>query len=137
MGSRPSVPRSRAGAAPSSSAPQAGNIHLGRFDAFAEIAATHAAGGWLHIDGAFGLWAAASPQQAHLVPGSPTRTRGPPTPTRRSTPPRHRAWLSSTRCRRADPSVRPPRAYLLEAATPDPHEMVPEMSRREVPVGQR
>ena len=49
---------------------QAGNIHSGSFDAFAEIAAaTHAAGGWLHIDGAFGLWAAASPQLAHLVPG--------------------------------------------------------------------
>ena len=49
---------------------QAGNVNSGGFDPLAEIAAlTHARGGWLHVDGAFGLWAAAAPQRAHLVRG--------------------------------------------------------------------
>ena len=42
---------------------QAGNIHSGAFDPLAEaIAAAHEHGAWVHIDGAFGLWAAASPR---------------------------------------------------------------------------
>lgn len=49
---------------------QAGNVNTGAFDPAAEIcAAAHAAGAWVHIDGAFGLWAAASPRLAHLTSG--------------------------------------------------------------------
>lgn len=49
---------------------QAGNVNTGSFDPAAEIAAaTRAAGAWLHVDGAFGLWAAASPAHAHLAAG--------------------------------------------------------------------
>ena len=47
---------------------QAGDVNSGAFDPFGEIAdicATHDA--WLHVDGAFGLWAAASPSLRHLV----------------------------------------------------------------------
>jgi glutamate/tyrosine decarboxylase-like PLP-dependent enzyme len=41
---------------------QAGNIYSGAFDRFAEIIpAARRAGAWVHVDGAFGLWAAASP----------------------------------------------------------------------------
>ena len=41
---------------------QAGNVNTGAFDPLEEIAAlVHAREGWLHVDGAFGLWAAASP----------------------------------------------------------------------------
>ncbi len=41
---------------------QAGNVNTGAFDPFDAIAvAAHAHGAWLHIDGAFGLWASASP----------------------------------------------------------------------------
>lgn len=49
---------------------QAGNVNTGAFDdlgAGIEIARRHDA--WVHIDGAFGLWAAASPQHRHLVAG--------------------------------------------------------------------
>ena len=49
---------------------QAGNVHSGAFDPFAEaIRAAHAHGAWVHVDGAFGLWAAASPSYEHLVMG--------------------------------------------------------------------
>jgi glutamate/tyrosine decarboxylase-like PLP-dependent enzyme len=50
---------------------QAGDVNTGSFDAFHEIAdAAEEAGAWLHVDGAFGLWAAASPRFAHLVAGT-------------------------------------------------------------------
>jgi glutamate/tyrosine decarboxylase-like PLP-dependent enzyme len=49
---------------------QAGHINSGGFDPFAEIAeAAHAKGAWLHVDGAFGLWARACPDRAHLGRG--------------------------------------------------------------------
>jgi glutamate/tyrosine decarboxylase-like PLP-dependent enzyme len=50
---------------------QAGNVNTGAFDPLEEIADIAAdAGAWLHIDGAFGLWAAASPAYRHLVAGA-------------------------------------------------------------------
>jgi glutamate/tyrosine decarboxylase-like PLP-dependent enzyme len=49
---------------------QAGNVNTGAFDPAAEvIAAARAAGAWVHVDGAFGLWAAAAPERAHLTAG--------------------------------------------------------------------
>ncbi len=50
---------------------QAGEVNTGAFDdldaAADAVAGTHA---WLHVDGAFGLWAAASPELRHLVRGA-------------------------------------------------------------------
>lgn len=49
---------------------QAGNVHSGAFDDFAAaIPLAHERGAWVHVDGAFGLWAAASPRTRHLVAG--------------------------------------------------------------------
>ncbi|MFD7256520.1 pyridoxal phosphate-dependent decarboxylase family protein [Streptomyces sp. NPDC059874] len=49
---------------------QAGDIHSGAFDPFAPtIGAAREADAWVHVDGAFGLWAAASPRYAHLTAG--------------------------------------------------------------------
>jgi len=49
---------------------QAGNVNTGAFDDLASaIDVVHAHGGWAHVDGAFGLWAAASPSLRHLVTG--------------------------------------------------------------------
>src|SRR5262245_39887861 len=47
---------------------QAGNVATGAFDAFGPIADACAGhGAWLHVDGAFGLWAAAAPATRHLT----------------------------------------------------------------------
>ena len=49
---------------------QVGEVNTGAADAMKEIAElTRTVGAWLHVDGAFGLWAAASPQLQHLVEG--------------------------------------------------------------------
>jgi glutamate/tyrosine decarboxylase-like PLP-dependent enzyme len=49
---------------------QAGEVNTGAFDPFDELAdATGEHGAWLHVDGAFGLWAAASPRFRPLLRG--------------------------------------------------------------------
>jgi glutamate/tyrosine decarboxylase-like PLP-dependent enzyme len=49
---------------------QAGNVNTGAFDPSAEICRlARAAGAWVHVDGAFGLWAAASPRYRNHTDG--------------------------------------------------------------------
>jgi glutamate/tyrosine decarboxylase-like PLP-dependent enzyme len=49
---------------------QAGNVNSGAVDPLREICEhARAAGAWVHVDGAFGLWAAAAPSTRHLVRG--------------------------------------------------------------------
>jgi glutamate/tyrosine decarboxylase-like PLP-dependent enzyme len=67
--------RMRADALPTISGPtivclQAGNVNTGSSDPFNEIAPrARQSGAWVHIDGAFGLWARVAPTRAHLVKG--------------------------------------------------------------------
>jgi glutamate/tyrosine decarboxylase-like PLP-dependent enzyme len=67
--------RMRADALPSIVGPtilclQAGNVNTGSFDPFEQIVPrAQAAGAWVHIDGAFGLWAKAAPTLRHLAKG--------------------------------------------------------------------
>jgi glutamate/tyrosine decarboxylase-like PLP-dependent enzyme len=52
---------------------QAGNVNTGAFDPAGEICSrAHEAGSWVHVDGAFGLWAAVSPLYAPLLAGAAT-----------------------------------------------------------------
>jgi glutamate/tyrosine decarboxylase-like PLP-dependent enzyme len=49
---------------------QAGNVNTGAFDPMSEvIPRAKEVGAWVHVDGAFGFWAAASPRLAHLTDG--------------------------------------------------------------------
>jgi len=49
---------------------QVGNVNTGASDPMPEVcAAAREAGAWVHVDGAFGLWAAASPARRHVVRG--------------------------------------------------------------------
>jgi glutamate/tyrosine decarboxylase-like PLP-dependent enzyme len=67
--------RMRAEALPTVSGPtiicaQAGNVNTGAFDPFREICKrAHSEGAWVHVDGAFGLWALACPSRLHLADG--------------------------------------------------------------------
>ena len=67
--------RMRAARIPSLSGPtivctQAGNVNTGACDPFSEICErAHAAGAWVHVDGAFGLWATAAPSTTPLAIG--------------------------------------------------------------------
>jgi glutamate/tyrosine decarboxylase-like PLP-dependent enzyme len=52
---------------------QAGNVNTGAFDPFVPlIAQAHASGAWVHVDGAFGMWAKVAPSLRHLVAGLET-----------------------------------------------------------------
>ena len=110
---------------------QAGNIHSGAFDPFTEIIeAAHQRDAWVHVDGAFGLWAAADPALSRLVHGMDGAD----------------SWATDAHKTLNTPYdcgvaiVRDPgalaRAFghtadsLLHSELPDPHEKVPEMSRR-------
>lgn len=60
----------RSGRAPALVCLQAGNLHSGAFDPFAEaIAVAKSYGAWVHVDGAFGLWAAAVPELSEFTAG--------------------------------------------------------------------
>ena len=69
--------RMRADAVPAISGPtivclQAGNVNTGAFDPFADLIEHVRASGapaWVHVDGAFGMWARVAPARAHLVDG--------------------------------------------------------------------
>ncbi len=111
---------------------QAGNLHSGAFDAIGECAdIVHRRGGWVHVDGAFGLWAAASPRQRHLVPGL-DRADSWATDAHKSLNTPYDCGIAIVR----DPA--PMRgafgfsaAYLIRADDhADPYETVPEFSRR-------
>ena len=60
-----------AGSGPTIVCAEAGNVNTGSFDPLDEVAdAVAGTGAWLHVDGAFGLWAAASPRFRHLIAGA-------------------------------------------------------------------
>ena len=66
----PEALREALGEGPTIVCAQAGEVNTGAFDPLPEIAdACEAVGAWLHVDGAFGIWAAASPRLRHLVAG--------------------------------------------------------------------
>jgi glutamate/tyrosine decarboxylase-like PLP-dependent enzyme len=66
----PEALREALGDGPSIVCAQAGEVNTGAFDPLPEIAdACEEAPAWLHVDGAFGIWAAVSPRLRHLVEG--------------------------------------------------------------------
>ena len=110
---------------------QAGNVHSGGYDPFAEaIEAAHRHGAWVHVDGAFGLFAAAAPAYRHLTEGVAGAD----------------SWATDAHKTLNVPYdcgiaiVRDPAAvraamgmhgdYLIHDAAGDPFEKVPELSRR-------
>jgi glutamate/tyrosine decarboxylase-like PLP-dependent enzyme len=110
---------------------QAGNVNTGAFDPIGEVAARlRGTGAWLHVDGAFGLWAAASPEKRTLTNGIDLAD---------SLATDAHKWLNVpydsglvfVRDKHAlNAAMSASAAYLLEGQTRDPHLFVPEGSRR-------
>jgi glutamate/tyrosine decarboxylase-like PLP-dependent enzyme len=120
------------GSGPCIIAAQAGNVNTGAFDPVAEIAElAKARGAWLHVDGAFGFWAASSPRLSGQVAGLAGAD---------SVATDAHKWLNvpydcgivltaHQAAHRSALSLGA--AYVVETTTErDPHEFVPEESRR-------
>lgn len=121
------------GPAPALVCLQAGNLHSGAFDPFAEaIAVARAHGAWVHVDGAFGLWAAAVPELSALTAGlSLADSWGTDAHKTLNVP--YDSGIAVVRDAQALRSARGVHtSYLIEAGDKagDPHEKVPELSRR-------
>ena len=94
----------RDGAGPTIVCAQVGNVNTGAVDPIGEICdLAHAAGAWVHVDGAFGLWAAASPRCGRCWTASSGPTRGRPTRTSGSTSRTTPGWSSAPTRRRTGP----------------------------------
>ncbi len=110
---------------------QAGNVNTGAFDPAREIcAAARQAGAWVHVDGAFGFWATAAPERAHLAAGVNQAD---------SWATDAHKWLNVPQdsgiviCRKPEylrAAMSTNAAYLVGSGEPEPHHSVPEMSRR-------
>ncbi len=110
---------------------QAGNVHSGAFDPFVEaIEVARAHNAWVHVDGAFGLFAAASPAQRHLVEGVEAADSWATDAHKTLNVPydcglaivRDRAALRAAMGMHGD--------YLIHDAAGEPFDKVPEISRR-------
>ena len=128
--------RMRADALPPLSGPtivciQAGNVNTGAFDPATDICAVaHEAGAWVHVDGAFGLWAAATPTRAHLVAGFAEADSWAADAHKWLNVPYDSglAFVRDPAPLRAAMSLTA--AYLQESDTREPHASTPEASRR-------
>ncbi|MFF3849067.1 pyridoxal phosphate-dependent decarboxylase family protein [Streptomyces sp. NPDC002328] len=110
---------------------QAGDIHSGAFDPFTDtVRVAHEAGAWVHVDGAFGLWAAASPRYAHLTAGCADADSW-ATDAHKTLNVPYDCGLAVVRdpaALRAAMGLRG--AYLIQDEQGDPIDKVPELSRR-------
>jgi glutamate/tyrosine decarboxylase-like PLP-dependent enzyme len=110
---------------------QAGNVNTGAYDPAEEICRTAAkSGAWVHVDGAFGLWALASPGRAHLAEGVRNADSWATDAHKWLNVP-HDSGIAIVRepeHLRAAMSARA--AYLLEGERREPCHYVPEFSRR-------
>ena len=110
---------------------QAGNVNTGAFDPAREICAlAREAGAWVHVDGAFGLWAAAAPERAYLMDGFAEADSWATDGHKWLNVPydsglafvRNPEHLRRTMIQRA--------AYLIQGETREPSQYTPESSRR-------
>jgi glutamate/tyrosine decarboxylase-like PLP-dependent enzyme len=110
---------------------QAGNLHSGAFDDFASaVRIAHRNRAWVHVDGAFGLWAGVSPTHRHLVEGYAAADSWATDAHKTLNVPYDCgvAIVAHPTALRAALGVHA--SYIIADAAGDPVEKVPEMSRR-------
>jgi glutamate/tyrosine decarboxylase-like PLP-dependent enzyme len=110
---------------------QAGNVHSGAFDDAASlIPIARAHGAWVHVDGAFGLWAAACEPLRHLTAGLDGADSWATDAHKTLNVPYDSGVIicADPEAHRAALSVHGP--YLIRDEAGDPGDLVPELSRR-------
>ena len=110
---------------------QAGNVNTGAFDPADEVCSRlQGTGAWVHVDGAFGLWAAVSPTRRYLV-GGVERADSWATDAHKWLNVPYDSGLVFVRDKaHLNAAMSASAAYLIAGETRDPHLFVPEMSRR-------
>ncbi|TFC82961.1 aspartate aminotransferase family protein [Cryobacterium sp. TmT2-59] len=112
---------------------QAGNLHSGAFDPVGELAAlARQHGAWVHVDGAFGLWAAASPRYREQLAGLDTADSWATDAHKTLNVPYDCGMAIVARPADLRTTFGVHTSYLVadERGPGDPHEKVPELSRR-------
>jgi len=110
---------------------QAGEVNTGAFDPAAEVCAqAHRDGAWVHVDGAFGLWALAAPARAHLA-ADVTQADSWATDAHKWLNVPYDSGIALVRdARHLNASMATSAAYLVHVEKREPNLHVPEMSRR-------
>ncbi len=110
---------------------QAGNVHSGAFDPIADaIDLAHEYGAWVHVDGAFGLWAAASARYRHLVTGVERADSWATDAHKTLNVPYDSGIAIVANAGAMYAAMGVHAAYLIQDERPDPFATVPEFSRR-------
>ncbi len=110
---------------------QAGNVNSGAFDPLHELADVCAErGAWLHVDGAFGLWAGASPALRHLVTGLERADSWATDCHKWLNVPYDSAFVACAHPPAHSASMSWEAAYIVPGAGREPYRYVPESSRR-------
>ncbi|MGZ4614930.1 MAG: pyridoxal phosphate-dependent decarboxylase family protein [Actinomycetes bacterium] len=111
---------------------QAGNLHSGAFDDVAAATAlAHQHGAWVHVDGAFGLWAAASPRLRHVLAGYDAADSWATDAHKTLNVPYDCGIAIVARPQAVRDAMGMQASYLVHAEGPgDPLDRVPELSRR-------
>jgi glutamate/tyrosine decarboxylase-like PLP-dependent enzyme len=110
---------------------QAGNLHSGAFDPFdACVRSAHEHGAWVHVDGAFGLWAAASPTTRPLTLGMAAADSWATDAHKTLNVPYDCGVVVVRDVRALHAAMAVHGSYLIEDPAGDPLAHVPEMSRR-------
>jgi glutamate/tyrosine decarboxylase-like PLP-dependent enzyme len=110
---------------------QAGNVHSGAFDPIAAaVDLAHKYGAWVHVDGAFGLWAAASAQYRQLVAGVERADSWATDAHKTLNVPYDSGIAIVANAEAMYAAMGVHAAYLIQDERPDPFSTVPEFSRR-------
>lgn len=110
---------------------QAGNVHSGAFDPVADaVEVAHAAGAWVHVDGAFGLWAAAAPAHRALLAGYEAADSWATDAHKTLNVPYDSGLAVVADAAALQRAMGVHAAYLIQDERPDPLATVPEFSRR-------
>jgi len=110
---------------------QAGNVNTGAFDPIGQVCEiAHKKGAWVHVDGAFGLWANATPEKRHLSQGVENADSWAVDAHKWLNVPYDSGIVFVKESKSLTGALSQSAAYLIQGNNRDPLDYVPEMSRR-------